>query len=81
MSDKRVCRCGWKGTVPELLQAPHPFMHGEEIYGCPACKDVDEFRTACDEPGCWAQDTCGTPTSDGYRRTCHWHCPRKEEEK
>lgn len=30
----------------------------------------------CDEPGCRKQGTSGTPTLDGYRRTCHEHYPK-----
>ena len=32
----------------------------------------------CDEPGCKERSTCGTPTKDGYRRTCNKHWPQKE---
>lgn len=30
----------------------------------------------CDEPGCRKQSSSGTPTLDGYRRTCHDHYPK-----
>lgn len=30
----------------------------------------------CDEPGCKAWISCGTPTSTGYRSTCGKHAPR-----
>lgn len=29
----------------------------------------------CDEPGCSKRTTDGTPTTDGYRRTCSQHAP------
>jgi hypothetical protein len=29
----------------------------------------------CDEPGCFNQISCGTPTPTGYRSTCHTHYP------
>lgn len=27
----------------------------------------------CDEPNCYKDASCGWPTDDGYRRTCHAH--------
>lgn len=32
----------------------------------------------CDEPGCYDEITCGTPTPDGYRSTCSKHAPNRE---
>lgn len=32
----------------------------------------------CDDPGCTARVTCGTPTDSGYRRTCSEHAPGRE---
>ena len=68
-------RCGWHGTEDQILTAPHPFEEGATINGCPECKGVDCVIYACDEPGCWADVTCGTPTQDGYRSTCGKHRP------
>ena len=34
-----------------------------------------EWQVRCDEPNCTAAVTCGTPTPDGYRRTCSKHQP------
>lgn len=59
----------------ELLKAPHPFIEGDNIYGCPNCKEIDKISEACDEPDCWRPASCGTPTKDGYRRTCGIHKP------
>ena len=28
-------RCGWNGRESDLLKAPHPFIEGETIIGCP----------------------------------------------
>jgi len=33
----------------------------------------------CDESGCKERYTCGTPTPNGYRKTCGKHIPRVEE--
>lgn len=79
--DKIVCKeCGWKGTTEEVLEGKHPFLDGYKVYGCPQCKEVEPFRCACDKEGCWNEDTCGTPTRNGYRRTCHVHVPKERDE-
>jgi hypothetical protein len=76
-NQKYVCEiCDWHGLESEMLRAKNPFDEKTFIYGCPVCKEVDPMRTACDEPDCWEQDTCGTPTKDGYRRTCGKHQPK-----
>ena len=33
----------------------------------------------CDEPDCYADASCGTPTKDGYRRTCFEHKPMDDK--
>ena len=79
MIEKIVCKeCGWKGHTDEVLIAPHPFAteRDEIVWGCPKCRSVGCFRTVCDEPDCWEEDTCGTPTPKGYRRTCGEHMPK-----
>ncbi len=77
--DKVACvrrrNCGWRGTRGELLRAAHPFDPDDECMGCPECFDIDSYEEVCDEPGCWETVTCGTPTSQGYRSTCHAHAP------
>jgi hypothetical protein len=35
----------------------------------------DDMPAICDEPGCLEFVSCGTPTEDGYRSTCHKHIP------
>lgn len=32
----------------------------------------------CDEPGCFDVGSCGTPTKEKYRLTCHKHIPTKD---
>ena len=77
--EKYVCReCGWQGAREDRLAAPSPFRSVCTIYGCPNCRNIDCFRGTCDEPGCWSEDECGTPTPDGYRRTCCEHMPDKK---
>jgi hypothetical protein len=80
---KLVCKdCDWRGTDLQKLIAPNPFDKEDIVVGCPKCNSVNQLRTACDEPGCWEEDTCGTPvvygSPVGYRRTCGKHIPKKK---
>lgn len=68
-------KCGWRGRQKKVLKGRSPFS-GEEIEGCPRCLGIDCLEPVCDEPKCWQPTTCGTPTPEGYRRTCGQHCPR-----
>jgi hypothetical protein len=76
VSEKYLClECHWHGT--ETLEAPNPFAEdNEKMLGCPGCREANRITLACDEPDCWRETTCGTPTPDGYRRTCGEHMPR-----
>jgi hypothetical protein len=76
---KCVCsyyRCNWHGDSDEVLRAKNPFDDSDDIEGCPKCKEIGSVVQACDEPGCWKEVTCGTPTPDGYRSTCGEHSPK-----
>ena len=74
--EKVLCReCDWHGLSGELLEAQNPFELSIQILGCPRCKSIDSLLVACDEPNCWKEATCGTPTENGYRRTCGEHAP------
>lgn len=76
---KIICKeCGWGGTTDEVLVAENPFEKREKIHGCPKCKSIESFYSACDEPDCWKEITCGTPTESGYRQTCGKHKPKEE---
>lgn len=76
-ADRRfICEeCGWRGADAELLRASNPFDPDEGMVGCPDCKEPNSMVFACDEPGCWAQVSCGTSTATGYRSTCYRHKP------
>lgn len=75
-SHKLLCtECDWRGLDEERLTAENPFDRPNIIHGCPKCKEVECFRFACDEPGCWRPIECGMPTANGYRNTCHEHNP------
>ena len=65
----------------ELLSAPNPFDAANEVYGCPACKEVNCFTNICDEPGCNDDASCGFPTETGYRHTCGKHYNHRQEQK
>lgn len=43
---------------------------------CPHCRTPENFEPVCDEPGCSLPVSCGFPTPDGYRQTCHKHCEK-----
>jgi hypothetical protein len=76
---KALCtgrRCGWRGYMEDVLEAPNPFDEDEKIYGCPNCKAIDTVLEGCDEPECKEIATCGTPADKGYRRTCGKHIPK-----
>lgn len=78
---KLRCRerhCDWRGLENELLLEPNPFDRNDALTGCPDCKGVDTTQEACDEPECWEFSSCGTPTENGYRRTCHKHLPKEK---
>jgi len=67
--------CGWRSNESEVMRAPNPWDAGGYIEGCPECNSVNSMIYVCDEPECWSEATCGTPTPDGYRRTCGKHMP------
>lgn len=74
---KAICtECGWVGMSSEILHATNPFDSACVVYGCPDCKNVNTVVSACDEPGCQEQSSCGTPTENGYRFTCGEHVPK-----
>ena len=79
MADKRRCSCGWTGESDEFYDAPHPFLESDTVVACPNCLSVIgecDMVVCCDEPDCWREVTCGTPTPDGYRNTCTRHRPK-----
>lgn len=73
---KLVCRCGLRTDSEHALFAPNPFDPSDKIIGCHGCLSVDSFTQACDEPDCWHEASCGTPTAHGYRHTCYRHIPK-----
>lgn len=72
-------RCDWTGDSNTCLRAADPFNDGSDLLACPFCRE-QTLVTCCDEPGCYEPDTCGTPTPNGYRRTCGKHLPKVEGE-
>ena len=77
VNTKMICdECNWRGTAGELLSATNPFDTSDTFCGCPQCKQINVISEACDEPNCWKYSSCGTPTAEGYRRTCYEHMPK-----
>lgn len=76
--DKWVCEaCRRISLDGEYLTAPNPFDPTDTLTGCPSCKAVNSLVGACDEPGCEKESSMGTPTTEGYRRTCYDHRPKE----
>jgi phage FluMu protein Com len=69
----RCVACNWVGVEAEMPHAPHPFLPGQCVYGCPKCQEIDDFEILCDVTGCAEVAGCGWPSADGYRHTCHKH--------
>ncbi len=40
-----------------------------------AAEEAEAIANTCDVPGCGKPASCGWPSENGYRRTCHWHSP------
>jgi len=74
--DKVICgECQHRYRVSESLRSDHPFEAGEIVHGCPRCKSISCDLAVCEQPGCWAKVSCGTPTENGYWSTCGKHQP------
>jgi hypothetical protein len=66
--------CGWTGTSNDVLSAPNPFDPQGTIYGCPECKEVEQFKRVCDFADCWDSNIAGgKPTENGYMFLCSEH--------
>lgn len=59
----------------DVLRAPDPFTTDGLLTACPQCRAAEKLVWACDVPGCKERADSGTPTPNGYRRTCHYHIP------
>ena len=74
---KVICNeCYLRCHENEILRAPNPFDVDDILIGCPKCFSVECFEYICDEKGCSARVSCGTPTKNGYRNTCGEHKPK-----
>lgn len=71
----RCTECDWHDYGRSYLSAKNPFDASEEISGCPKCKSINTIVDVCEFDGCWRAASCGTPTPEGYRRTCGKHVP------
>lgn len=77
MKNKFQCRLCDKiifNFPAEKLAAPHPFIEGAEIFGCPHCQQCEEgFTALCDSDDCINPVSGGTPTPEGYKFLCYKH--------
>jgi hypothetical protein len=75
--NKWICRaCGFIGPIEEFTFVQDPReATGDGWYACNRCDAIDQVTTACDEPGCTREGSCGFPVDDErrYRRTCFEH--------
>ena len=66
--------CGWIGPPQAIRSATHPFRDNDTVAGCPKCGALDDnLKELCDVPDCMRIASCGWPSAQGYRRTCHLH--------
>lgn len=78
--DKVECReCGWRGLRVELDSVddpkPKPGTVADIWCVCPECRQPENIKYLCDEPGCEIEATCGVPQAGVYRNTCGHHMP------
>jgi len=74
MKDKLQCRiCDKILFSDERLEAQHPFISEDKVFGCPHCKDLEGFIVLCEIDGCDSPVSGGTPTEDGYKYLCYQH--------
>lgn len=51
--EKVTCtNCGKFFSAKDILVGQNPFKKEMTIYGCPNCKEIETFVTACDFVGC-----------------------------
>lgn len=73
MAQVRCEACRMILDVSAILTALNPFSSSETVQGCPHCFAIDHFTVVCDEAGCEQDVSCGWPSADSYRMTCHDH--------
>lgn len=56
----------------DLLRASHPFRPGEQVSGCPVCRNCESLSRACDVSDCQREASQCDP-AHGFR--CHFHVP------
>lgn len=75
-----ICEtCNWRGDETECLSAPNPFHPREIIAGCPDCKSVDQFRTACEILDCDGLVAGSFLIGEGYEWRCYRHSPGQDK--
>ena len=73
-----ICReCGHVCFDEYILEAPHPFDPEGFVAGCPECKSVDSFISACASEDCRNEASGGHPGAFGFRYLwlCWEHSP------
>ena len=71
---KYICRdCRFIVNRENILTAPHPFIQGGFVSGCPRCRAVDSFMFACKVEGCEELPVTSIKEGDEYNFYCHKH--------
>jgi hypothetical protein len=84
-ANKWICRaCFFIGPLEEFtfVRDPRRDDPADGWYACNQCDAIDQITTACDEPGCTREGSCGFPVDDArrYRRTCFEHSAFNQRE-
>lgn len=68
------CRsCDHVFSDDNILMGKHPFTPDFTVYGCPNCKDVENFDVICDAHLCNKDVSGGKPVNGEYLHLCSDH--------
>ncbi len=65
--------CNHVFTDDEVLVGKNPFQEEYTIYGCPNCKEVEDFIPLCQWGECSNHASAGIPYEDDYYHVCGDH--------
>jgi hypothetical protein len=65
--------CEWVFKSDDALVGKNPFEPNLTVYGCPNCKEIEDFVVLCDVATCHEKATCGSPVGEDYHQLCGKH--------
>ena len=71
MTRYRCTECEQICTSGDILKATNPFNEDDRLSFCPNCKRAERLDLLCDVLDCENLSSCGWPSPEGYRLTCH----------